>query len=79
MQLELLIVAPMEFFNPDTGKKIAIPYIQYEVNSDNPDIPFPYFTLKSDGYQGTYKQSITTTVTPKTSVPLFDFTIIQQQ
>lgn len=81
MQMELLIVAPMEFVNPNTNplKKVAIPYIQYEVKSDSPDIPYPYFTIKSDGYHGTYKQSITTTVTPKTSVPLFDFTIIQQQ
>jgi hypothetical protein len=79
MQLEFLIVAPMEYIN-QLNQKIAIPYIQYEVKSNiTSQIPYPYFTINSDGYYGTYKQSITTTLTPKTTVPLFDFTIIQQQ
>lgn len=81
MQFEFLIVAPMEFVNPNTNplQKVAIPYIKYDVSSDSTEIPYPYFKLESDGYYGSYKQSITTTLLPKTTVPLFDFTIIQQQ
>ncbi len=80
MQFEFLIVAPMEYVDSQ-NKKQPIQSIDYTVNSGDAStiIPYPYFIIKSDGYYGTYKQSITTTITPKTSVPLFDFTIIQQQ
>ncbi len=68
--------------NPAPSKKVEIPYISYEVESlslDGTQIPYPSFTVKSDGYYRGFKQSITSTVTPKTTVPLFDFTIIQQE
>ena len=79
LQFEFLIVIPMHTLNGSTLKSYDIPFFDYKVQSSNTIIPYPYFTLKSDGYFGTYKQSLTTTVTPKTTVPLFDFTIIQQQ
>ncbi len=83
MQFEFLIVAPMEFVASNGNTKIAIPHINYEVSSsstsDTKPIPYHYFKIKSDGYYGTYKQSITTILLPKTTVPLFDFTIIQQE
>jgi hypothetical protein len=79
MQFEFLIVAPMEYVNQNNQKKQPFDSIQYDVNSDSADIPYPYFDIKSDGYYGTYKQSIDTRIFPSTSVPLFDFTIIQQQ
>lgn len=75
--IEFLIVAPMEHTATAGGKKSDIPYIEYEVNSNAAKIPYPKFTIKSDGYYRNFKQSITATVTPKTTVPLFDFTIIQ--
>lgn len=78
LHFEFLIIAPMDHFT--ANKKISIPYLEYEVSSTVTDqIPYPYFTIKSDGYYGNYKQSITSTLTPKTTVPLFDFTIIQQR
>jgi len=81
VQLELLIIAPMEYFDKNTNPatKIEIPYISYAVQSNESQLPYPYFTIKSDGYYINFKQSITTTLTPKTTVPLFDFTIIEQQ
>lgn len=80
VQFEFLIVGPMEFVPPpNPTQRVPIPYLEYEVASDSLEIPYPYFRINSDGYYGTYKQSIITTLTPKTTVPLFDFTIIQQQ
>jgi hypothetical protein len=83
LHFEFLIVAPMEHVQaPIPGKKFAIPYIGYTVKSNASDgtkIPYPSYTIKSDGYYQTFKQSINATITPKTTVPLFDFTIIQQQ
>ena len=79
VNFEFLIIAPMDQFDIVTNKKTTIPYFEYEVSSGSVNIPYPYFTIKSDGYYGTFKQSITSVVTPKTTVPLFDFTIIQQQ
>lgn len=79
LHFEFLIIAPLEQIN-GLVKKIEIPYIGYQVSSNASDqIPFPYFEIKSDGYYGTFKQSLTTYVTPRTTVPLFDFTIIQQR
>lgn len=77
MQFEFLIVSPMEYVGSQ-GDRQSIPSINYKVTSSS-IIPYPYFDIKSDGYFGAYKQSITTRITPKTSVPLYDFTIIQQQ
>jgi hypothetical protein len=80
LHFEFLIVAPME--HVQDGKKYEMPYIGYDVKSnvaDGAKIPYPYYTIKSDGYYHNFKQSITATITPKTTVPLFDFTIIQQQ
>ena len=79
LHFEFLIIAPLEHVDTIDSKKIEIPYIEYVVSSSSDQLPYPFFRIKSDGYYGTYKQSITTTVTPKTTVPLFDFTIIQQQ
>jgi len=79
---EFLIVSPLEQAYQADGllKKIPIPYLDYQVDTPDPtDVPLPLFTIKSDGYYQNFKQSITTIVTPKTSAPLFDFTIIQQQ
>ncbi len=78
IQFEFLIIAPMEHIQGIT--RVEIPYFEYDVYSSNStDIPYPYFSIKSDGYYRQFKQSITSTVTPKTTTPLFDFTIIQQE
>ncbi len=77
LHFEFLIVAPME--HVEGNKKYEIPYIDFEVSSNVTSLPTPYFTIKSDGYYMDYKQSITATISPKTTVPLFDFTIIQQE
>lgn len=77
IQFEFLIIAPMEHIQGTN--KIEIPYFEYEISSNSENIPYPYFTIKSDGYYRNFKQSITATVSPKTTTPLFDFTIIQQE
>jgi hypothetical protein len=59
--------------------QIVIPYVEYQITSNTVQIPNPYFTIKSDGYYRDFKQSLTTTITPKISTSLLDFTIIQQQ
>lgn len=81
LQFEFITVAPFEHSYIDVGiKKRIIPYLEYMVDSPNSDqVPYPEFTIKSDGYFRGFKQSISTKVKPKTTVPLFDFTIIQQQ
>lgn len=82
---EFLIIAPMEHIhtpyinNPTQEERIELPYFEYTVNSSSDSLPRPYIQIKSDGYYRGFKQSITSTVTPKTTVPLFDFTIIQQE
>ncbi len=79
IQFEFLIIAPMEHVQGGT-QRIEIPYFEYDVySSASKKIPYPHFTIKSDGYYRRFKQSITSTVTPKTTSPLFDFTIIQQE
>lgn len=81
LQFEFITVAPFEHSYIDVGiKKRIIPYLDYMVDSPNSnEIPYPEFTIKSDGYFRGFKQSVITKVRPKTTVPLFDFTIIQQQ
>ena len=79
LQMEFLIVAPMQQADEAANSKVEIPYLEYTMVTDDPNLPLPYFTIKSDGYYRDFKQSINTVVTPKTAVPLFDFTIIQQQ
>jgi hypothetical protein len=80
VQMEFTIVAPLEQATTIGGfKRYDIPYLEYVVTSDVDNIPLPYFTIRSDGWYKDFKQSITTYVTPKTAVPLFDFTIVQQQ
>ncbi|MBU1017996.1 hypothetical protein KKA33_03130 [Patescibacteria group bacterium] len=78
---EFLIVAPMEHmqFSGGSMHRIEIPYFEYKVDSSSDLIPYPFIRIKSDGYYRNFKQSLTTTITPKTTVPLFDFTIIQQE
>ena len=69
--------------NTSPPKKTPIPYLDYVVNYTHTpgvtNIPLPYFEITSDGWFNNFKQSIVTTIMPKSSVPLFDFTIIQQQ
>ncbi len=81
LHFEFLIVAPMEHMQIkiDEAERVEIPYIEYFVKSDSDLLPRPYVQIRSDGYYRGFKQSITSTVTPKTTVPLFDFTIIQQR
>lgn len=80
IQMEFTLMAPLEQATDMGGlRKLNIPHLEYSISSDIEDIPLPYFTIKSDGWYKDFKQSITTYVTPKTAVPLFDFTIIQQQ
>ena len=80
VQMEFTIVAPLKQATTTGGfKRYDIPYLEYVIDSNVENIPLPYFTIRSDGWYKDFKQSITTYVTPKTAVPLFDFTIIQQQ
>lgn len=82
VQFEFLVVAPLKHSYDDGGfiKTVVLPHLEYTVSTPgNNNIPYPYYTIRSDGYYRDFKQSITTTITPKTTVPLFDFTIIQQQ
>ncbi|MFH0821066.1 MAG: hypothetical protein V1908_04815, partial [Candidatus Peregrinibacteria bacterium] len=82
LQLELLVVAPLEQTDTDLQKIIPIPELDYSlayVDENNEVMPDPFFVIQSDGHYLDFQQSITTTITPKTSVPLQDFTIIQQQ
>jgi len=51
-------------------------YIEYDTDLELPDSEF---TLRSDGFDRDFKQSITATVKPRYLVPLFDFTILQQE
>jgi len=80
LQIEFTVVAPLKQTNPVSLKKLPIPYLDYKIETSGvTNVPLPQFTITSDGWFNNFKQSIVTTVTPKTSVPLFDFTIIQQQ
>jgi hypothetical protein len=83
LQIEFLIVAPLKkAFGPEGDvRKVDIPYLEYIATAANAlgNATLPQFTIRSDGWYQDFKQSITTTVTPKTTAPLFDFTIIQQQ
>ena len=79
LHFEFLIVAPMEHVDDIAlGDKNIIPYIEYTVKSAEKQIPYPKFIIQSDGYYRKFKQTIIATLTPKMTVPLFDFTIIQQ-
>jgi len=78
LKLELFITAPLLQVDKFDRKKIPIPYLEYEVKSDSKNIPLPFFTIKSDGWFSDFKQSLTTTVIPKTVAPIFEFTILQQ-
>jgi hypothetical protein len=81
IQFEFLILVPMEFVsNSSSNDKFAFPYFEYKVQTKTIIPPaLPQFTIQSDGYYSTYKQSIRATITPKTTIPLYDFTIIQQK
>lgn len=84
LQLELLVVAPLEQVDSVSipPKKVPIPHVEYEVDFTTGDgtlMPDPVFVIRSDGYYQDFKQSITTTLTPRSTVPLGDFTLIQQQ
>ncbi len=82
LQMELLVVAPLEQVDLDGQRKIPLPYLEYTLNflaEDDTALPAPYFLIESDGVYRDFQQSITTTLTPRTSVPLLDFTLIQQQ
>ncbi|MDH5597238.1 MAG: hypothetical protein OEY44_03980, partial [Candidatus Peregrinibacteria bacterium] len=79
LQMELLIVAPMEAIDAD-GKRVPIPYYEYGLsyNAGGDIIPSTFFSIKSDGYYRDFKQSITTNVVPRETTRLLDLTIIQQ-
>lgn len=76
VQFEFRIVAPLKH-TAFGGEVITIPYLNYQIESDDP-LPFPYFSLQSDGYYQGIKQSITANLAPKATTSLLDFTIIQQ-
>ena len=80
IQMEISIIAPMEKFSP--GGNSPIQKIDYSVVSTltGPDqkIANPAFTINSDGYFQDFKQSLKTVLTPQTTAPLLEFTIIQQ-
>lgn len=81
LQMEIIVVAPLEHIDRKTFTKINIPYLEYGMNytETNGDlIPSTYFSIKSDGYYQDFKQSITTNVVPRATTRLLDLTIIQQ-
>lgn len=82
LSFEFIIVAPMEHIGTSgsvNNRRRTIPYINYKVSSNSDHIPYPYFKIESDGIYNNFKQSISSYVTPKTTIPLFDFTFIQQK
>ena len=81
LTFEFSIVAPMEQVYEAELKKIEIPYFEYGVDYSptTEAIPSPYFTINSNGIYNDFQQSIKATIEPQNSLPLFDFTIIQQQ
>lgn len=79
VQMELLVVAPMETI--DLGTLIPIPYYEYGIQFTGgleDEIPSSYFSIRSDGYYKDFKQSITTNVVPRATTRLLDLTIIQR-
>lgn len=80
LQMEILVVSPMEAINVVNSEKIPIPYLEYgiEYNAGGDTIPSTFFSIRSDGYFRDFKQSITTNVTPRATTRLLDLTIIQQ-
>ncbi|MBI5412687.1 hypothetical protein HZA43_06035 [Candidatus Peregrinibacteria bacterium] len=77
--MEFLIVAPLEdATNPLLPIKISS--LEYQISYDtNLNLPDPAFTFKSDGFVRDFKQSLTATIKPRALMPLFDFTILQQE
>lgn len=80
LQMEFLVVAPLQAVDTGNFKKIPIPYLEYgiEYNAGGDLLPSTYFSIKSDGYFRDFKQSITTNVVPRATTRLLDLTIIQQ-
>lgn len=80
LQMEFLIVAPMQAVDVKNGKKIPIPYFEYGIdyNADQNILSSNFFSIKSDGYYQDFKQSITTKVIPQSTNKLLDLTILQQ-
>lgn len=80
LQMELLVVSPMEAINVATAAKIPIPHYEYgiEYNAGGDLLPSTFFSIRSDGYYRDFKQSITTNVVPRATTRLLDLTIIQQ-
>lgn len=80
LQMELLLVAPMQAVDAANRLKVPIPYLEYGMTYDAADsiLPSTYFSIKSDGYYKDFKQSITTNVVPRATTRLLDLTIIQQ-
>ncbi len=84
LQLEILVVAPMETIDIGSANPRPIPITHFEygmefVTADaHSYLPAPYFELRADGYFRGSKQSITTNINPETSSELLDLTIIQQ-
>ena len=84
IQLEVLIVSPMETI--DLGsvspRPIPITHFDYGIQFTTADLhsylPAPYHEIRSDGYFRGFKQSISTNIDIETSSELLDLTIIQQ-
>ncbi len=81
LQMEVIIVAPMEAIDAINRIKVPIPYYEYGIKyteASGLNLPSTFFSIKSDGYYKDYKQSITTNVVPRATSRLLDLTIIQQ-
>jgi len=79
LQMEILVVAPMQAVDTTNRKKIPIPYLEYGIEYDagiDVEIPSTYFSIKSDGHYRDFKQSITTNVVPRATTRLLDLTIM---
>ncbi len=79
LQMEILVVAPMEAVDTANSKKVPIPYLEYGIEyTGDDDVPSTVFKIRSDGFYRDFKQSITTTLIPRVTTRLLDLTVIQQ-
>lgn len=81
LQMEVLVVAPMEAVNISDSSKLPIPYYEYAIEYGTvggETLPSTFFALEADGYYQDFKQSITTNVVPTATTQLLNLTIIQQ-
>jgi len=80
LQMEILVVAPLQHVNTTDRYKVPLLYLEYglEYTAGGLDIPATFFSIRSDGFFQDFKQSITTNVVPRATTKLLDLTIIQQ-